>query len=1278
MRELITEQLEKAILGPFEGEKEVLKLNPFQFYFTGILYPQSNPKKESIGDVSEALLDDDLRPALGDDERSGKETRTDGIFSDSDELDDEILSTDFNPSALGLSFSVPKKASFDVKVTFGKYVELKDKNKKEEDKTAILGYERNQYDFNIPVEISGVDLRANTNDFENNGAREEKRILNLINKDHKLKLQVIVREVEGDNVVTVSLVNEAKVESGKSVRDLSIALFQVSLKIINEENDIFLPFIDRSKYSKITDPEEVELKLLYKDYMNFASGHGVSVIWSDLDNNEQLKKSWVGTSHIPAFEVMGNDFNPKELKEEDALDVLFIKPLAGKAFSEDGLERDEMCNKLESFIKVYLNWIQNQRDKKVNLSIDKLPISDENKAILKARATFNLEKCEVLYKRMLRGIQLLRDEDVKCFEAFCDANRAMYMQRYFGSYTKYRKEKLNVPIILPGEHDVQLPDSSKGDPKIDKNTELYFAKWRPFQLAFLLSQLEGLIYPESEEREQVDLIWFSTGGGKTEAYLGLIAMYLFYRRLRNKNNPDEGAGVTVFMRYTLRLLIKDQYDRAIPLILACDLIRRQNTASYGETPYSIGIWVGQSLTPNKNNPKQNGDLDTYFKTSVNHLLNDQPQKARYKLPIEECPCCGTKIIKTKEKGKKKLIGEWGIKGHPTRTGDYNGPFVLFCTNKKCEYSLNRSDYGFPIYYVDEDIYRERPSLVFSTVDKFAALNWDDSSFQLFNFSGSGSNLKRINEPPELIIQDELHLISSALGTIYGVYEIGISELMSKELDDKKTYKPKIIAATATAKHAERQCRILYGRKKFSQFPPPGISADDSFFARKEKKSEKKHGRLYLGVQPTGFTNTTAQVRLVSLFNQLLPGIGLDNDDFDKYYTSLIYFNTVKELGKFRTLLMDDIPSRSKALSEYFSTISKGYVDDEFYELSSQMKADDIAKNLNDLGKNKLYPITGSLYSKGIRKYSDFLNLNEYNRRVTFKQLFNSKEEFDKLDLNFESDGDPIVIEEINYETFYQYIEAEDKKNGEHGIVPQVVAATNMVAVGIDIARFNLMQITGQPKSHSEYIQASSRAGRTYPGIVITTFNPAKNRDRSHYESFVDYHQAFYKHVESTSVTPYSEPALEKALDAVVFFMAMLFKYNLEDGPNGNVIPDGSGISDFIDSIEQLIIKRLDETVTNYHGIKAGDIINWKRNVKEILNKLKSYWIHEWNTKGSQLFYPDYGSFYSKNPKLQANMNNCLFAGSNKVISVSALRGKRGVMNSLRNVELQSALQIGKN
>ena len=128
-------------------------------------------------------------------------------------------------------------------------------------------------------------------------------------------------------------------------------------------------------------------------------------------------------------------------------------------------------------------------------------------------------------------------------------------------------------------------------------------QYRPFQLAFFLLNLEAILNEDSEERNDiVDLLWFPTGGGKTEAYLALTAYTIISRNILNGENS---GGVSVIMRYTLRLLTAQQFERATKLILALEFLRRHLIESerfnWGKLPISIGMWVGASTTPNDYN-----------------------------------------------------------------------------------------------------------------------------------------------------------------------------------------------------------------------------------------------------------------------------------------------------------------------------------------------------------------------------------------------------------------------------------------------------------------------------------------------------------------------------------------------------------------------------------------------------------------------------------------------------------------------------------------------------
>ena len=355
--------------------------------------------------------------------------------------------------------------------------------------------------------------------------------------------------------------------------------------------------------------------------------------------------------------------------------------------------------------------------------------------------------------------------------------------------------------------------------------------------------------------------------------------------------------------------------------------------------------------------------------------------------------------------------------------------------------------------MDEDIYKNPPTLLFATVDKFAMMTWKGEVSNLFALNHGNENLS-----PELIIQDELHLISGPLGTMVGLYETVIDAMCSE-----KGIKPKIIASTATIRRASEQVKGLYNRN-VKQFPPPGLSADDSFFV-KDVPTTKEPGRLYVGVMPSGKTQTTVEVRLMGGLLQRTSMLeGIDDEIKDKYWTLVTYFNSIRELGKCSTLVNDDIVDNMNTLAKRVGRI----------------------QNLRRL-----------------------FNQRELTSRLSATDINNTLKELDK-----------------------EYI----KKSDYYSYPIDVLLATNMISVGVDVDRLNCMVIVGQPKLTSEYIQASSRVGRKYPGIVFTLYNSSKTRDRSHYEQFYKYHQSFYKFVDPTSVTPFSEPARERALHAIFISM----------------------------------------------------------------------------------------------------------------------------------------------
>jgi len=582
-------------------------------------------------------------------------------------------------------------------------------------------------------------------------------------------------------------------------------------------------------------------------------------------------------------------------------------------------------------------------------------------------------------------------------------------------------------------------------------------EWRLFQLAFILLNLPSMEDEAHLDRELVELIFFPTGGGKTQAYLGLIAFTLLLRRLRGQERTDKGLGVAVLLRYTLRLLTLDQLGRAATLLCALEVLRQKEPKRLGDVRFSIGLWVGRSATANT--------LEEVAR-QITEYKNDNSPRAQSPFPLATCPWCGTAFER-----------ECFIL-RPSKTDPEE--VLVGCANIECAFNLGRNPEGLPVLFVDEQIYRELPCFLVATVDKFALLPWRGETGLLFGralgrtgkrFVGPCDGATSVKKaevklpqglpPPELIVQDELHLISGPLGSMVGLYEGAVLTLAPKA---------KLVASTATVRRSQQQVRSLYGRL-VALFPPPGVDASETFFA----KVGTKGARQYLGVAAPGRPMKAILLRVyVSLLAAAARGAQLPGGDADPYLTLVGYFNSLRELGGMRRLVEDEV---------------------------RRLAMDRDKRRPVDFDAQAEHPWYQSRTIRG-----EPIELTSREKTVDIKASKN------RLELPH---GQPQSVD--------------------------VVLASNMISVGVDIDRLGLMVVAGQPKTTSEYIQASSRVGRNAnkPGLVVTCLNTAKPRDRSHYERFGTYHESFYRFVEATSVTPFSAPALDRGLAGVVVALGRL-------------------------------------------------------------------------------------------------------------------------------------------
>lgn len=929
--------------------------------------------------------------------------------------------------------------------------------------------------------------------------------------DDQLVLHVIQMKLEEDcKMVSVYLYN--KRDKGNRETEYEQVLFQVELMISDENlKPVFLP-------EHLCRKNELKDEFYYENRAVYARGRGCAASWDGCEDGNNVK--YVKTMFIPDYEI--NSVSP-------SVDG-FEKNTFSMKFMSEEKNKVETIKRLKRLCSLYGNWI----DDLVNN-----PMMEQDDFKIKGEEIIG--ECKTAQNRIQNGIDLLESNEM-IFKAFCFMNEAMFMQR---SITMYGKENGNdVPCDLKDFMD-------------DDHSE-----WRPFQIAFVLLNLEGCVNTESKERENVDLLYFPTGGGKTEAYLGLIAFVIAYRRLSasSEHEFEKDGGVTVFLRYTLRLLTTQQRDRLMKLIVASEVIRERNPDMYGQSRFSIGFWVGSGVTPNKFSDYDDPDKKKDFIRKVTKQ-------------VIICPYCGQPVDES----------DYDI---DTKTQSVK----ISCSNQTCHYHKSKNR-NLPIYLVDEEIYRKCPTVVISTVDKFARLPWDEKTGLLFGdrdricprcgYIAKGENhVRRHNAiggmkradivqakpffPPELIIQDELHLITGPLGTIYGGYEDVVEEMCSVKRLNRKV-RPKYIVSTATIKNAGEQIRCLYGRENFTQFPPSGFDIGDSYFV-KEISLDQKPFRQYVGICGNGQSVKTTLLRVYSAILQAAFVLSKDEkyaNYIDPYYTLIGYFNSIRELGGAVRLLDDDIPSRIERIQKKYGHSLRRFI-------------------------NRKKEITSRIPSYEIAKVLEYLTIG-----------------YDK--------------ESVKQEAY------------------DVVIATNMIAVGMDVDRLGLMTVVGQPKQNSEYIQATSRVGRSFPGIVFAIYNPYRPRDLSHYENFVGFHSQMYRYVEGTTATPFSARARDRVLHAIIVSLLRLRHEELAQNIMAGEIVN---VSDFvIEEVRQDILERVKIVAHKaYHDVEFeinSFIDEWKSLSNE--GKTLKYFTNERGLEQSNRLLNYYGTYCT--PKEKPTLNS---------------------------------------
>lgn len=901
---------------------------------TDLMGPQSeneildeNPKSSYIIGMLASQTEEKEASTAGE-----QEVDSDIAYGDSEDYtageDDDnepIMTTSFKlPTSIGISFySASSTKTINIDVKWGDYVRSVEKRVGKDGKEYNhASYTRQPMSSTIVVDFDS---------FEKNTELRLQEDSNVIVHISRIPLKT------GYSLVTAYVMNRRK----NSENEVESMMFQVELKAYSENGD------------RVFFAENICRDVLAEDEFYFEQrpilgrGRNCAATWDDAVEG---RTSWVKSDFIPEYEFPGVSAALKG----------FDKFFFSMRFMSNPKNKAGIFERLNVLADSYGKWIHEKliSDDKMSNAEFKDKIGDKV-----------ISHCSEALDRIREGIAVITNDEV-AFDAFCFMNRSMLLQRNIMSYSK--KHGAGIECNFRDFVDPRKPDTD--------------FDWRPFQIAFILMNLSGIVNPEHKDRDVVDLLYFPTGGGKTEAYLGLMAFVIANRRLRTSDASEYNAdgGVTAILRYTLRLLTTQQRDRITKMVVAAELIRQKTYPKYGKEPISIGFWVGGGVTPNK------------FDELVEKA--DKPGEAKRKRnllykQLLTCPFCG------------KPLTEDEFYIDPDRKSA-----AIYCADRNCMfYKYKQNRIRIPVYLVDEEIYAKCPTIILSTVDKFARLPWDIKTNALFG------RVDRVCSRDGYVAIGEEHKRHNRT-----------QELPTSTLTPIRPF-----------------------------LPPELIILQTSY--QLAQRDEYK-------------------------------------DVIDPYYSLVGYYNSIRELGGAVRLLQDDIPKRIYRIKTKYNMDKVRYLNKKV-EITSRMSSYEIP--------NKLRQLEATCDSK------------------------------DCLD---------------------------------------TAVATNMIAVGMDVDRLGLMVVTGQPKQNSEYIQATSRIGRAFPGLVFTLYNPYRPRDLSHYENFTGYHSQLYRFVEGTTATPFSARARDRVMHALII-SAIRLKY--PEMASNERAADIAALSDIqMSEIKALILDRL--------------------------------------------------------------------------------------------------------